>query len=133
MKLLQVKRRLAQLSTQSKQWFKTSITILLFVLNVTQDDALLLLKADKTQLIDAYIKTEIDALIDDKLNITDQIDAQIKGEDEALLLLKADRTQLIDSYTKGEADSQLNNKANSGVSYTKGEDDSLVLLIYVVD
>ncbi|KAA6399258.1 MAG: hypothetical protein EZS28_005219 [Streblomastix strix] len=90
----------------------------------TQDDALLLLKADKTQLIDVYSKIEADALLDDKLNVSDQIDAYTKTQDDALLLLKADKTQLIDSYTKCEADNLLNNKANSGVSYTKGEDDA---------
>ncbi|KAA6394453.1 MAG: hypothetical protein EZS28_010020 [Streblomastix strix] len=94
----------------------------------TQDDALLLLKADKTQLIDAYNKTEVDALLDDKLNVSDQIDAYTKTQDDALLLLKADKTQLIDSYTKGETNNLLNSKADSGVSYTKGEDDALLLL-----
>ncbi|KAA6364740.1 MAG: hypothetical protein EZS28_039733, partial [Streblomastix strix] len=69
----------------------------------SQDDALLLLKADKST---TYTKTE----------------------DDALLLLKADKTQLIDSYTKGETDNLLNNKADTGVSYTKGEDDALLLL-----
>ncbi|KAA6400658.1 MAG: hypothetical protein EZS28_003812 [Streblomastix strix] len=74
----------------------------------TQDDALLLLKADKTQPIDAYSKNEAEALLDDKLN--------------------ADKTQLVDVYTKGEAYNLLNIKANSGISYTKGEDDALLLL-----
>ncbi|KAA6384412.1 MAG: hypothetical protein EZS28_020061 [Streblomastix strix] len=90
-------------------------------------DTLLLLKTDKTQLIDAYSKTQADALLDDKLNVSDQIDAYTKGEDDALLLLKADKTQLIDACTKGESDNLLNNKANLGVSYTKGEDDTLLL------
>ncbi|KAA6357921.1 MAG: hypothetical protein EZS28_046552, partial [Streblomastix strix] len=94
----------------------------------SEDDALLLLKADKTQLIDAYNKTETDQKLALKLNITDQIDAYTKGEDDALLLMKADKTQLIDAYTKGEANNLLNNKADSGVSYTKGEDDALLLL-----
>ncbi|KAA6368237.1 MAG: hypothetical protein EZS28_036235 [Streblomastix strix] len=94
----------------------------------TQDDALLLLKADKTQLIDAYSKTQADALLDDKLNVSDQIDAYTKGDDDALLLLKADKTQLIDSYTKGETINLLNNKSDSGVSYTKTQDDALLLL-----
>ncbi|KAA6392814.1 MAG: hypothetical protein EZS28_011659 [Streblomastix strix] len=94
----------------------------------TQDDALLLLKADKTQLIDAYSKTEADALLDDKLNVCDQIDSYTKGEDDTLLLLKADKTQLIDAYTKGETNNLLNNKADSGVSYTKGENEALLLL-----
>ncbi|KAA6381569.1 MAG: hypothetical protein EZS28_022902, partial [Streblomastix strix] len=69
----------------------------------SEDDALLLLKADKST---TYTKTE----------------------DDALLLLKADKTQLIDSYTKGETNNLLNNKADTGVSYTKGEDDALLLL-----
>ncbi|KAA6403923.1 MAG: hypothetical protein EZS28_000561 [Streblomastix strix] len=60
-----------------------------------------------------YSKTEADTLFDDKLNISDQIDAYTKGEDDTLLFLKADKTQLIDSFTKGEADNLLNNKANS--------------------
>ncbi|KAA6378860.1 MAG: hypothetical protein EZS28_025615 [Streblomastix strix] len=88
---------------------------------------------------------QVDALLDDKLNVSDQNDAYTKGEtnnllnnkansgvsytkgeDDALLLLKADKTQLIDSYTKGEADNLLNNKADSGVLYTKGEADNLL-------
>ncbi|KAA6367944.1 MAG: hypothetical protein EZS28_036529, partial [Streblomastix strix] len=69
----------------------------------SEDDALLLLKADKST---TYTKTE----------------------DDALLLLKADKTQLIDSYTKGETNNLLNNKADNGISYTKGEDDALLLL-----
>ncbi|KAA6380276.1 MAG: hypothetical protein EZS28_024195, partial [Streblomastix strix] len=94
----------------------------------TQDDALLLLKADKTELIDAYNKTEVDALLDDKLNVFNQIDAYTKQEDDAQLLLKADKSELIDAYTKGETNNLLNNKADSGVSYTKGEVDALLLL-----
>ncbi|KAA6367988.1 MAG: hypothetical protein EZS28_036484, partial [Streblomastix strix] len=92
------------------------------------DDALLLLKADKTQLIDAYNKTEVDALLNDKLNVSDQIDAYTKTQDYELLLLKADKTQLIDSYTKGETNNLLNSKTDSGVSFTKGEYDALLLL-----
>ncbi|KAA6309831.1 MAG: hypothetical protein EZS28_056430, partial [Streblomastix strix] len=42
------------------------------------------------------------------------------------VLLKADKTQLIDSYTKGETDNLLINKADTGVFYTKGEDDTLL-------
>jgi hypothetical protein len=37
----------------------------------TEDDALLLLKADKTELIDSYSKAEDDALLALKLNIAD--------------------------------------------------------------
>ncbi|KAA6400979.1 MAG: hypothetical protein EZS28_003491 [Streblomastix strix] len=110
-----------------------------------KDDALLLFKADKTQLIDSYTKGETDNLLNNKANTgvsytkgeddtllfanadkTQLIDSYTKGEDDALLLLKADKTQLIDSHTKGETDNLLNNKANTGVFYTKGEDDTLL-------
>ncbi|KAA6382060.1 MAG: hypothetical protein EZS28_022414 [Streblomastix strix] len=60
----------------------------------SEDDALLLLNADKTELIEAYNKIEVDALLDDKLNITNQIDANTKQKDDVLLLLKADKTLL---------------------------------------
>ncbi|KAA6404175.1 MAG: hypothetical protein EZS28_000284 [Streblomastix strix] len=93
-----------------------------------QDDALLLLKADKTQLIDAYSKTDVDALLDDKLNVSDQIDAYTKGNDHALLQLKVDKTQLIDAYTKIETNNLFNSKVDSDASYPKGEDDAQLLL-----
>ncbi|KAA6400328.1 MAG: hypothetical protein EZS28_004145 [Streblomastix strix] len=70
---------------------------------ISEDDTLLLLKADKST---TYTKTENDVL----------------------QLLKADKTQLIDSYTRGETNNLLNNKEDTGVSYTKGEDDALQLL-----
>ncbi|KAA6396953.1 MAG: hypothetical protein EZS28_007521 [Streblomastix strix] len=91
-----------------------------------EDDALLLLKADKSQQIDVYSKAKADALLHDKLNVSDQIDAYTKGVDGALLL-KADKSKFIDVYTKGEADNRLSNKTESGISYTKGEDDALLL------
>ncbi|KAA6394014.1 MAG: hypothetical protein EZS28_010465, partial [Streblomastix strix] len=113
----------------------------------SEDDALLLLKADKTQLIDSYTKGETNNLLNNKADTsvsytkgeddallllkadkTQLIDSYTKGEDDALLLLMADKTQLIDSYTKGETDNLLNNKANNGVSYSKSEDDALLLL-----
>ncbi|KAA6368759.1 MAG: hypothetical protein EZS28_035714, partial [Streblomastix strix] len=115
------------------------------VSHISEDDALLLLKADKTQLIDSYTKGETDNLLNNKNDIgvsytkgeddtllfakadkTQLIDSYIKGEDDALLLLKADKTQLIDSYIKGGTDNLLNNKSDTGVSYTKGEDDTLL-------
>ncbi|KAA6390664.1 MAG: hypothetical protein EZS28_013806 [Streblomastix strix] len=111
----------------------------------SEDDALLLLKADKTQLIESFTKGETDNLLNSKAN---NGVSYTKGEDDALLLLtadktqlidsyrkndahlllKADKTQLIDSYPKREAYNLLNNKANTGVSCTKGEDDVLLLL-----
>ncbi|KAA6395130.1 MAG: hypothetical protein EZS28_009343 [Streblomastix strix] len=91
----------------------------------SEDDDLLLLKATKTQLIDAYTKSETNNLLNSK---ADSGDAYSKGEDDTLLLLKADKTQLIDAYTKIETNNLLNINADSGVSYIKGEDDTLLLL-----
>ncbi|KAA6367833.1 MAG: hypothetical protein EZS28_036640, partial [Streblomastix strix] len=99
----------------------------------SDDDALLLLKANKSQLIDSYSKNtgvsysknEDDALL---LLKADKSTTYTKTQDDALLLLKADKTQLIDSYTKGDTNNLLNNKTDTGVSYTKGEDDALLLL-----
>ncbi|KAA6388152.1 MAG: hypothetical protein EZS28_016319, partial [Streblomastix strix] len=90
-----------------------------------EDDALLLLKAYKTQLIDSCTKREINNLSNNKA------DAEVsytKGDDDALLLLKADRTQLIYSYIKGKTNNLLNIKADTGVSNTNSEEDALLLL-----
>ncbi|KAA6371486.1 MAG: hypothetical protein EZS28_032987 [Streblomastix strix] len=97
----------------------------------SEDDALLLLKADKTQLIDAYNRTETDQKLALKLNINDQIDAYSKTQDDALLLLKADKTQLIDAYSKTEADALFDDKLNVSDqidAYSKTQDDALLLL-----
>ncbi|KAA6398333.1 MAG: hypothetical protein EZS28_006141 [Streblomastix strix] len=91
----------------------------------SEDDALLLLKADKTQLIDSYTKTETDTKLGLK---ADQSTTYTKSQDDALLLLKADKTQLIDSYTKTETNNLLNDKANQSTTYTKSQDDALLLL-----
>ncbi|KAA6363291.1 MAG: hypothetical protein EZS28_041183 [Streblomastix strix] len=88
----------------------------------SEDDALLLVKADKST---TYTKGEDDALL---LLKADKSTTYTKTEDDALLLLKADKTQLIESYTKGETNNLLNNKTDIGVSYTKGEDNALLLL-----
>ncbi|KAA6402482.1 MAG: hypothetical protein EZS28_001995 [Streblomastix strix] len=105
----------------------------------SENDALLLLKADKIQLINAYSNSEDDALLLLKVDKTQLINSSAKSEDDALLLLKADKTQLIDFYnkiesfardeiyTKTETNNLLNNKSNSGVSYTKDDDDALLL------
>ncbi|KAA6379153.1 MAG: hypothetical protein EZS28_025319 [Streblomastix strix] len=89
----------------------------------SEGEVLLLLKADKTQLIDSYTKTETNNLLNSK---TDTGVSYTKSEDDTLLFAKADKTQLIDAYTKGETDNLLNNQANNGVSYTKDEDDTLL-------
>ncbi|KAA6384955.1 MAG: hypothetical protein EZS28_019519 [Streblomastix strix] len=98
-------------------------------------------KADKT---DTYTKTETDSKLDEKANKTELIDAYIetetdsnetyardevytKAEDDALLLLKADKTELINSYIKTETDSKLYLQANVADivdSYSKTETDS---------
>ncbi|KAA6367475.1 MAG: hypothetical protein EZS28_036999 [Streblomastix strix] len=88
----------------------------------SEDDALLLLKADKST---TYTKGETNNLLNNK---ADTGVSYSKSEDDALLLLKADKTQLIDSYTKGETNNHINNKTDAGVSYTKGEDDALLIL-----
>ncbi|KAA6391606.1 MAG: hypothetical protein EZS28_012866 [Streblomastix strix] len=73
----------------------------------------------------SYSKSEDDALL---LLKADKSTTHIKTEDDALLLLKSDKTQLINSYIKGETNNLLNNKVDTGVSYTKGEDDAFLLL-----
>ncbi|KAA6401442.1 MAG: hypothetical protein EZS28_003040 [Streblomastix strix] len=83
-----------------------------------EDDALLLLKADKTHLIDSYTKGDTDNLLNNK---ADTGVSYTKNDDDALLLVKADKTQLIDSYTKSET------YARDEV-YSKSEDDALLLL-----
>ncbi|KAA6361520.1 MAG: hypothetical protein EZS28_042953, partial [Streblomastix strix] len=76
----------------------------------TEDDALLLLKADKST---TYTKGETNNLLNNK---ADTGVSYTKSEDDALLLLKADKST---TYTKGETNNLLNNKADTGVSYTK--------------
>ncbi|KAA6369837.1 MAG: hypothetical protein EZS28_034636 [Streblomastix strix] len=76
-----------------------------------EDDALLLLKADKTELIDAYSKTEDDELLALKLNISDQIDAYNKSEVDELLDDKLNITDQIDAYSKIEDNVMLQCKA----------------------
>ncbi|KAA6397419.1 MAG: hypothetical protein EZS28_007059 [Streblomastix strix] len=108
-----------------------NINILKLDVEKTEDDALLLLKADKQELIDAYMKTETDALLDEQLNISDQINAYTKQEDDDLLLLKADKSELIDAYNKTEANALLDDKLNVSDqidTYTKSEDEALLLL-----
>ncbi|KAA6402149.1 MAG: hypothetical protein EZS28_002323 [Streblomastix strix] len=119
-------------------------------LSVTQNDALLLLNAEKTELIDSYTKGEDDALLQLKADKTQLIDAYTKQkpmpysmtyQTQAIKLMltpnqkmmprcymKAHKTQLIVVYTKGETNNLLNNNADSGVSYTKGDDDVLLQL-----
>ncbi|KAA6380616.1 MAG: hypothetical protein EZS28_023858 [Streblomastix strix] len=109
----------------------------------------LLLKADKTQLIDAYTKGETNNLFNNKANsgvsytkgeadnlLSSKVDSGVsytKGEDVALQLLKADKTQLIDSYTNGETDSLLNNKVNQSTIFNKTEIEYLISQIDIGD
>ncbi|KAA6402639.1 MAG: hypothetical protein EZS28_001838 [Streblomastix strix] len=87
----------------------------------TEDEALLLLKADKTQLVNSYLKTETDTKLDLKVDKAQLIDLYSKTEDDALLALKADMTQLIDSYTKTEDDTHILLKANAADVCNKEE------------
>ncbi|KAA6385693.1 MAG: hypothetical protein EZS28_018781 [Streblomastix strix] len=68
-----------------------------------EDDAILDDKLNITDQIDAYNKSEVDTLFDDKLNISEQIDAYSKIEGDALLLLKADKSVLADYVNLGAA------------------------------
>ncbi|KAA6389251.1 MAG: hypothetical protein EZS28_015224 [Streblomastix strix] len=97
----------------------------------TQDDALLLLKADKTELIDAYSKTEDDKLLALKLNISDYINAYSKQEVNALIILKVEKTELIDAYSKTDIDALLDDNLNVSDQidvYSKTQVDALLLL-----
>ncbi|KAA6357147.1 MAG: hypothetical protein EZS28_047326, partial [Streblomastix strix] len=97
----------------------------------SEDDALQILKEDKTQLIDSYTKSEDDEMLLLKADKTQLIDSYTKSEDDEMLLLKADKTDLIDSYTKTETDQKLELKADKTElidSYSKSEDDALLLL-----
>ncbi|KAA6385713.1 MAG: hypothetical protein EZS28_018759, partial [Streblomastix strix] len=91
-------------------------------------DALLLLRADKSELTDSYSKTEDDALLLLKVNVAKIVDSYSKQEDDALLLLKADKSELLDSYFKTEDDALLLLKADKSDTYSKTEDDALLLL-----
>ncbi|KAA6371772.1 MAG: hypothetical protein EZS28_032701 [Streblomastix strix] len=108
----------------------------------SEDDTLLLLKADKTQLIDScskcvtYARNEVFIKTETKNLLNKKADAGVsycKNEDDALLVLQADKTQLIDSYTKGEAVNMLNNKTNQSTTYNKSETDQLISQIEVSD
>ncbi|KAA6376204.1 MAG: hypothetical protein EZS28_028269 [Streblomastix strix] len=78
-------------------------------------------KADKTELIDSYTKTETDSKLDEKADKTELIDSYTKKEDDALLDAKADKTQLIDSYTKTKDEALLDAKADMTDTYSKSE------------
>ncbi|KAA6366960.1 MAG: hypothetical protein EZS28_037513 [Streblomastix strix] len=84
----------------------------------------------KTKLIDSYTKTETNCLLNDKAN---QSTTNIKTQADALLLLKADITQLIDSCTKTESNNLLNSKVNQSTTYIKTETDNLIAQIDVGD
>ncbi|KAA6401289.1 MAG: hypothetical protein EZS28_003184 [Streblomastix strix] len=75
------------------------------VLNTkSEDDTLLLLKADKTVLIDSYTKTETNNLLNNK---TDNGVSYTKSERDAFLLLKSDKIQLTvtdSSFVQSDAD-----------------------------
>ncbi|KAA6395671.1 MAG: hypothetical protein EZS28_008801 [Streblomastix strix] len=86
----------------------------------TEDDAHLLLKADQ---LTTYTKTETDTLFDVK---ADKTDTYTKTETDTLLDAKADKTELIASYSKTEDDALLLLKADQLTTYTKTETDTLL-------
>jgi len=68
--------------------------------------------------IDAYTKTEVDSLLNDKVSV-----GSVYSKDEVDGLVN---NVSIDAYTKSEADTLLNSKANLNDVYSKSEIDSLV-------
>ncbi|KAA6382319.1 MAG: hypothetical protein EZS28_022154, partial [Streblomastix strix] len=109
----------------------------------SEDDALLLLKVDKTQLIDSNTKTETNNLLNSKANIG--VSYYTKTKTDELLDEKADSTDLANYITLGNSQTITSNKTfnnncrfvNSidgmstitGFSFIKtGADDTVVLL-----
>ncbi|KAA6403098.1 MAG: hypothetical protein EZS28_001376 [Streblomastix strix] len=90
-----------------------------------QLDTLLLLKADKTDIIDAYFKTEDDALL---LLKADKLYTYSKTETDTMIDEKADKSELFDACSKIEDDSLLLLKAYKLDTYSKTEDDAFLLL-----
>ncbi|KAA6399127.1 MAG: hypothetical protein EZS28_005340 [Streblomastix strix] len=72
---------------------------------------MLLLKADKSELIDSYSKTEDDDLLLLNGYKSELIDSYTKSEDGALLLLNAKVADIVDSYSRTEVDILLDAKA----------------------
>ncbi|KAA6390096.1 MAG: hypothetical protein EZS28_014376, partial [Streblomastix strix] len=107
--------------TDSKLDLKADKTELIDAYTKTEDDALLLQKADQST---TYIKTETDSLHDAKADNTDIIDVYTKTENDVLLLLKVDKS---DIYSKTETDTLLDAKADKTEiidAYTKTETDT---------
>lgn len=83
----------------------------------TETDALLDTKADKST---TYTKTEVDTALSGKANVGA---SYTKSEANTLLAGKADTG---DSYTKSEDNALLANKADKATTYTKAEVDALI-------
>ncbi|KAA6396833.1 MAG: hypothetical protein EZS28_007641 [Streblomastix strix] len=75
----------------------------------TDTDSNLDLKTDKTDLIDAYTKTEDEAL---QLLKADKSTTYTKTETDTLLDANADKSELIDAYTKTEIDTKVDEKVD---------------------
>ncbi|KAA6368360.1 MAG: hypothetical protein EZS28_036114 [Streblomastix strix] len=78
-----------------------------------------------------YSQTETNNMLNNKLNISDQIDTYTKNQDDTLLFLKADKTELIDAYNKTEVNALFDDKLNISDqidAFTKTQDDALLLL-----
>ncbi|KAA6388371.1 MAG: hypothetical protein EZS28_016100, partial [Streblomastix strix] len=104
-----------------------SVGIMVKTYDNSKDDSLLLLNADKTQLIDSYTKGETNNLLNNKA-------------DNGVSYYKSETDARDEVYTKSEDDTPLLAKANTGVCfsksetytgdeiYTKSENDALLLL-----
>ncbi|KAA6358586.1 MAG: hypothetical protein EZS28_045887, partial [Streblomastix strix] len=102
------------------------------VLHLLMDYLKMKLNNTLMMLIDAYTKTTTDALLDDKLNVSDQIDAYTKTQDDALLALKADKTELADYVDLQSAQTingtkQFGNVSVSSISKLNKNDASILL------
>lgn len=83
--------------------------------------------------VSSYTKEEADALLADKADVGV---SYTKAEEDELLYAKADevdvrdalalKANVVDVYSKTEADNLLAGKADTGVSYTKAEDNALL-------
>ncbi|KAA6389346.1 MAG: hypothetical protein EZS28_015127 [Streblomastix strix] len=93
---------------------------------IKKDDAFLLLKADKNDIIDSYSKSEDDALLLLKAYVADIVDSYFKKDDDALFLLKANIVDIVDSYSKTEDDTLLDAKTDKSDTYTKTKTDTLL-------
>ncbi|KAA6395131.1 MAG: hypothetical protein EZS28_009344 [Streblomastix strix] len=88
------------------------IRVVVYTFDVSESQVQQMVEDEGCCALEPYNHEKIDAILDEKLNVSEQIDAYSKIEDEALLLLKADKSELIDAYSKQEDDELLAIKIN---------------------